>query len=70
MPPPGDKRTLSASGKSAAALPEVADISLKSSSEVFLMGHRLVTVAGREQGWGRWDGRRAERKSLWYCFWA
>ena len=20
------------------------------------MGHRLVTVAGREQGWGRWDG--------------
>ena len=25
MPPPGDKRTLSASDKSAAALPEVAD---------------------------------------------
>ena len=27
------------------------------------MGHLLVMVAGREQGWGRWDGRRAGRRS-------
>ena len=34
------------------------------------MGHWLVTVVGREQGWGRWDGRRAGRRNPQYCFWA
>ena len=42
----------------------------KLSSEVLLMGHRLIMVAGREQGWGRWDGRRARRRSPRYCSWA
>ena len=48
MPPPGDKRTLSASGKSAAALPEVADLSPKSSSEVFLTG-QMEWEEGKEE---------------------